>query len=99
MLKPSLVAGWTVQCVEDHLTDLELGVALEQQHVNHVELTDVAVPLELLADLCTDSGNGEVQGVHGLDFGGLCSEISYLSMHLQLGVVFALRLVYASDTR
>lgn len=50
---------------------LELGVALEQEDVNDAQLADVAVLLELLADLCADGGHGHAQGVHGLDLRGL----------------------------
>lgn len=53
-------------------TNLELGIALEQQHVDHAQLLDVAVLLELLADLRPDRGHGDVERVHRLDFGGLC---------------------------
>jgi hypothetical protein len=53
------------------MTDLELGVALVEQNINNVQLADVAVLLELLANLGTDDGNGHVQRVHGLDLGGL----------------------------
>lgn len=53
------------------VTDLELGVALVEQNINDAQLADVAVLLELLADLGTDDGNGHVQRVHGLDLGGL----------------------------
>lgn len=46
-------------------------MALVQQHINNVQLVDVAVLLEFLADLRTDSGDGEVQRVHSLNLGGL----------------------------
>lgn len=49
---------------------LELGVALVEQNINDAQLANVAVLLELLADLGTDDGYGHVQGVHGLDLGG-----------------------------
>lgn len=52
-------------------TNLELGVALEKKHINDLQLADVAVLLEFLADLGTDGGYGHVQRVHGLDLGGL----------------------------
>jgi hypothetical protein len=55
----------------DGLTNLELGVALVQQDVNDIELVDVAVLLEFLADLCANGGDGEVQGVHCLDLRAL----------------------------
>lgn len=50
---------------------LELGVALVEQHVHHVQLAHVAVLLEFLADLGADGGHGDVERVHGLDLGGL----------------------------
>lgn len=46
-------------------------MALVQQHINNVQLVDVAVLLEFLTDLRTDSGDGEVQRVHSLNLGGL----------------------------
>ena len=52
-------------------TNLELGMALVQQHINDIDLTDVAMLLELLTDLGADGGYGDVEGVHCLDFGGL----------------------------
>lgn len=52
-------------------TNLELGVALEDQNVNSRELADIAMLLELLADLGANGGYGHVQRVHGLDLGGL----------------------------
>lgn len=51
-------------------------MALEQQHINGAELLDVAVLLEFLTDLGSDGGDGHVQGVHCLDFGGLFIAIS-----------------------
>lgn len=53
-------------------TNLELGVALKQQHINDRQLADVAVLLKFLADLRADGGYGHAQGVHGLDLRGLC---------------------------
>lgn len=52
-------------------TNLEFGMALVKQHINDMDLTDVAMLLELLTDLGADGGYGEVEGVHCLDFGGL----------------------------
>lgn len=46
-------------------------MALVQQHINDIDLTDVAMLLELLTDLGADGGYGDVEGVHCLDFGGL----------------------------
>jgi hypothetical protein len=43
-------------------------VALVQENVNGLDLADVAVLLEFLADLRADSGDGHAEGVHGLDF-------------------------------
>ena len=53
------------------ITNLELSVALVEQHINSVQLANIAVLLEFLTDLGTDSGYGHVQRVHGLDLGGL----------------------------
>lgn len=50
---------------------LELLVRLEQQHVDGLQLVDEAVSLEFLPYLGAQRGDGEVEGVHGLDFGGL----------------------------
>lgn len=52
-------------------TNLELGVALEEQHIHHLQLVHIAVLLEFLADLGADGGNGDVQRVHSLDLRGL----------------------------
>jgi hypothetical protein len=52
-------------------TNLELGVALVEQDINNGDLADVAVLLELLADLGADGGYGHAERVHGLDLGGL----------------------------
>lgn len=57
-------------------TNLELGVALVQQHIHDRQLADVAVLLKLLADLGADGGYGHAQGVHGLDLRGLYLVIS-----------------------
>lgn len=46
-------------------------MALEEEHIHNLQLADVAVLLKLLADLRADGGHGHVQGVHGLDLGGL----------------------------
>ena len=56
---------------EDRETNLELRVALEQQHVNSAQLLHVPVFLELLADLGADCGDRHAQRVHGLDLRGL----------------------------
>jgi hypothetical protein len=53
------------------IAHLELGVRLEDQHINRRFVVHVSVPLELLSDLCSDVRNGHVEGVHLLDFGGL----------------------------
>lgn len=52
-------------------TNLELGVALEEQDIDGGKLADVAVLLEFLADLGANGGHRHVQRVHGLDFRGL----------------------------
>lgn len=57
-------------------TNLELGVALVQKHIHDRQLADVAVLLELLADLGADGGYGHAQGVHGLDLRGLYLVVS-----------------------
>lgn len=49
--------------------NLELGMALVQQNINDIDVTDVAMLLELLTDLGTDGGYGDIEGVHCLDFG------------------------------
>lgn len=61
-------------------TDLKLGVALEKEHIHYLQLTNIAVLLELLADLGADGGHGHVQRVHGLDLGGLYLDITYQLM-------------------
>lgn len=53
------------------MTNLELSMALVQEHVDNLDLAHVAVLLELLSNLGAYGGHGEVQGVHCLDFGGL----------------------------
>ena len=40
------------------MTHLELSVALVQQHVDDLQLADIAVLLEFLADLCANGGDG-----------------------------------------
>lgn len=40
--------------------------------------------LELLADLGADGGYGHVQGVHGLDLGGLFGSMNSMSVFLAL---------------
>lgn len=46
-------------------------MALVQKHIDGLDLADVAVLLEFLADLGADGGYGHAEGVHGLDFRGL----------------------------
>lgn len=50
---------------------LELLVAVEQQHVDRLELVDVSVALELLAHLGPQLGHGHAERVHVLDLRGL----------------------------
>jgi hypothetical protein len=58
-------------------------MALEQQNINNTQLLDVAMLLKLLANLRPDCGYGEVQGVHGLNLGGLFSStLFYVSPFL-----------------
>jgi hypothetical protein len=64
---------------EGEEANLEFGMALVQQHINDIDLTDVAVLLELLTDLGADGGYGDVEGVHCLDFGGLVYRSSSVS--------------------
>lgn len=52
-------------------TNLELCMALVQQHVHRTQLLHVPVLFKLLTDLGADSRDRDAQGVHGLDFGGL----------------------------
>lgn len=51
-------------------------MALVQKHIHDGQLADVAVLLELLADLGADGRYGHAQGVHGLDLRGLYLMIS-----------------------
>jgi hypothetical protein len=51
-------------------------VAVVDEDVGGLELGDVAVTLELLPHLGTNGGNGDVEGVHGLDLGGLSSRLA-----------------------
>ena len=51
-------------------------MALVQKHIHDRQLADVAVLLELLADLGADGGHGHAQRVHGLDLRGLYLVIS-----------------------
>lgn len=46
-------------------------MALINEEVDGPQLGDVAVALELLSHLGANGGDGHVQGVHGLDLGGL----------------------------
>ena len=55
---------------------LKLGVAVVDEDVGSLELGDVAVALELLPDLGANGGDGDVEGVHGLDLGGLSSRLA-----------------------
>lgn len=50
---------------------LEFDVAVVDEDVGGLELRDVAVALKLLPHLGADGGDGHVEGVHGLDLGGL----------------------------
>ena len=55
---------------------LKLGVAVVDEDVGSLELGDVAVALELLPHLGANGGDGDVEGVHGLDLGGLSSRLA-----------------------
>jgi hypothetical protein len=78
-------------------------MALKKQHVNDGQLVHVSVALELLPDLGADCGDGEAEGVHGLDFGGLITSamVSYRlkrndcisSMYIQLGTSVSVQMV------
>jgi len=50
---------------------LELSVAVVDEDICGPKLGDVAVALELLPHLGADSGDWDVERVHGLDLGGL----------------------------
>ena len=50
---------------------LELGVAVVDEDVGGLELGDVAMTLKLLPHLGANGGDWDVEGVHGLDLGGL----------------------------
>jgi hypothetical protein len=51
-------------------------VAVEKQHVDRLDLVDVAVSLKLLAHLGAERRDGQVQRVHGLDLGSLSCVVS-----------------------
>jgi hypothetical protein len=72
---PIVYSVYSAQSKDRKSTNLELGVALEQQDIYGTELLHVAVFLELLANLGADGGYGHVQRVHGLDLGGLFGSI------------------------
>jgi len=46
-------------------------MALEQQHIDDLQLAHIAVLLKLLADLGPDRRHGDVERVHRLDLRGL----------------------------
>ena len=46
-------------------------MAVHDEDVGSLELRDVAVTLKLLPHLGADGGDGHVEGVHGLNLGGL----------------------------
>lgn len=46
-------------------------MTVHEQHIHRLELRDEAVPLEFLPNLGANGRHGHVEGVHGLDFGGL----------------------------
>ena len=50
-------------------TYLELLMAVEQQHVDRLELRNISVPLKLLPHLGPDRRDRHVQRVHLLDLG------------------------------
>lgn len=50
---------------------LVLGVGVEEQDVDGLELLDVSVTLKLLSHLGSDGGNGHGERVHLLNLGGL----------------------------
>lgn len=52
-------------------TNLELGVALEQEHIHNLQLANITVLLEFLPDFGADGGHGHVERVHSLDLGRL----------------------------
>lgn len=65
-------------------TNLVLRMALEQQHIDNVQLVDVAVALELLADLGPDRRHGDVERVHRLDLRGLYFSVRSSVEHVSL---------------
>lgn len=48
-------------------------MTLENQHVHHRQLLHESMPLELLPYFSPKRGDGHIEGVHLLDFGGLWS--------------------------
>ena len=46
-------------------------MALEKKNIDDGQLVHVSMAFEFLADFGADGGDGEVDGVHCLDFGGL----------------------------
>lgn len=46
-------------------------MTLKEEHINDIELVDIAVPLKLLANLCSNRRNRKVEGVHGLNLRAL----------------------------
>lgn len=66
-------------------TNLELGVALHEQHIDCLYIIDVSVFLKLFSHFRSDSGNRHVEGIHLLDFRALFSGLlAYArSTHIQ----------------
>lgn len=60
--------------VEQHThgwSHLVVDVGLGDQNVGNVELVDITMPLKLLSYTGAEGGDGERDGVHGLDLGSL----------------------------
>jgi hypothetical protein len=68
---------------------LELGVAVVDEDVGGLELGDVAVTLELLPHLGANGGDGDVEGVHGLDLGGLSSRLALVWQSWPLALILS----------
>lgn len=52
----------------ESVTHLEFLVRVEQQNICRLDLVDISVSLKLLSHFCSEGRDGEVEGVHVLDF-------------------------------
>jgi hypothetical protein len=64
-------------------------VAVVDEDVGGLELGDVAVTLELLPHLGANGGDGDVEGVHGLDLGGLNSRLALVWQSWPLALILS----------